>query len=425
MLYLSSVVALGFSASVEDVSVTVHPERAASIDVVKATAGVTWTAAPHPRFSAEAPGASKSLLGVVGNWTDMIEQALARGDMQALLHDENVEIPESFDSATQWPHCAKTINDIRDQSNCGCCWAFAGAEAGSDRMCIATNGKLNVPLSAQDVCFNSNTNGCNGGMIDTPWTFFQHHGAVSGGQYKGSGPFGSGFCADFSLPHCHHHGPQGDDPYPAEGKKGCPSEKSPKGPTKCDTTAKGAHTTYASDKYSFVGSTATAKGEKAIQQMIMAGGPVETAFSVYDDFEDYAGGIYHHVTGKLGGGHAVKFVGWGVEDGTKYWKVANSWNPYWGESGYFRIKRGNNECGIEAGVTGSSADAKWSKGADPHPDNKDCLDVKAQTECLSPDEFNCMWCDFGSGVGMCDDKGDKVPGAKCKGPTGDEVVVVF
>ena len=186
-----------------------------------------------------------------------------------------------------------------------------------------------------------------------------------------------------------------------------------------------AHTTYASDKYSFVGSTASAKGEKAIQQMIMAGGPVETAFSVYDDFEDYAGGIYHHVTGKLGGGHAVKFVGWGVEDGTKYWKVANSWNPYWGESGYFRIKRGNNECGIEAGVTGSSADAKWSKGADPHPDNKDCLDVKAQTECLSPDEFNCMWCDFGSGVGMCDDKGDTVPGAKCKGPTGDEGVVVF
>ena len=103
-------------------------------------------------------------------------------------------------------------------------------------MCIATNGKLNVPLSAQDVCFNSNTNGCNGGMIDTPWTFFQHHGAVSGGQYKGSSPFGSGFCVDFSLPHCHHHGPQGDDPYPAEGKKGCPSEKSPKGPKKCGST---------------------------------------------------------------------------------------------------------------------------------------------------------------------------------------------
>ena len=38
-----------------------------------------------------------------------------------------------------------------DQSNCGCCWAFAGAEAASDRMCIATKGKTMVPISAQDV----------------------------------------------------------------------------------------------------------------------------------------------------------------------------------------------------------------------------------------------------------------------------------
>merc|ERR1712194_899956 len=126
-----------------------------------------------------------------------------------------------------------------------------------------------------------------------------------------------------SLPHCHHHGPTGDDPYPAEGKKGCPSEKSPKGPKKCDASAAAPHASYDTDKYSFNGTMITAKKMAAIQQAIMAGGPVETAFSVYDDFEDYAGGIYHHVTGKFGGGHAVKFVGWGVENGTKYWKVAN------------------------------------------------------------------------------------------------------
>ena len=81
--------------------------------------------------------------------------------------------------------------------------------------------------------------------------------------------------------------------------------------------------------------------------MIMEGGPVETAFTVYSDFEDYAGGIYQRTTGKPAGGHAVKIVGWGVENGTKYWKVANSWNPYWGEKGFFRIVRGKNECGIE------------------------------------------------------------------------------
>jgi len=40
------------------------------------------------------------------------------------------------------------IGDIRDQSNCGCCWAFAGASAASDRMCIATKGELMAPRAA-------------------------------------------------------------------------------------------------------------------------------------------------------------------------------------------------------------------------------------------------------------------------------------
>lgn len=72
-------------------------------------------------------------------------------------------------------------------------------------------------------------------------------------------------------------------------------------------------------------------------QAIMAGGPVETAFDVYGDFENYVSGIYSHVKGQMGGGHAVRIVGWGVDAGTKYWKVANSWNPFWGEKGYFRL----------------------------------------------------------------------------------------
>merc|ERR1712139_415322 len=96
-------------------------------------------------------------------------------------------------------------------------------------------------------------------------------------------------------------------------------------------------------------------------QAIMEGGPVETAFKVFSDFENYVSGIYHHLTGDYVGGHAVKIVGWGVDGGDKYWKVANSWNPYWGELGYFRIKRGTNECGIENSVTFSAADAKWSQ----------------------------------------------------------------
>ena len=66
------------------------------------------------------------------------------------------------------------------------------------------------------------------------------------------------------------------------------------------------------------------------------------------DFEQYKSGIYRHVSGSYLGGHAIRIVGWGVENNEKYWIIANSWNPSWGENGYFRILRGVNECGIES-----------------------------------------------------------------------------
>jgi cathepsin B len=227
-------------------------------------------------------------------------------------------------------------------------------------MCIASNASLELPLSAEDVCFCANPNGCAGGSLLAPWTYIQKTGAVSGGQYHGTGPFGKGMCSDFSLPHCHHHGPQGKDPYPKEMTKGCPLSKSPACPTKCDAAATEGHTDFQHDKYSFKGEVVTASGETAIQQLIMAGGPVSTAFTVYVDFEDYAGGVYHHVTGGAAGGHAVKFTGWGVDNGVKYWKVANSWNQYWGENGYFRIRRGDG-CDIESQVISSDTKAIWGK----------------------------------------------------------------
>ena len=84
----------------------------------------------------------------------------------------------------------------------------------------------------------------------------------------------------------------------------------------------------------------------------MTNGPVEAAFSVYSDFETYVNGVYSHKTGTPLGGHAVRILGWGVDAATStpYWLVANSWNSDWGEKGFFRIKRGNDECGIESQI---------------------------------------------------------------------------
>jgi len=287
--------------------------------------------------------------------------AVADGRIQMapkVTPEQAAAIPTSFDSATNWPQCARVINDIRDQSNCGCCWAFGAAEAASDRLCINTNGAIMVPLSSQEMCFCASSDGCNGGTLTVPWMYIQYYG-LSTGAGQGNGTFDNGgFCSNFKMPHCHHHGPQGDDPYPAEGTAGCPSQTSPACPTACDSTAVPPHN--ANDKYGFSGSVTTFPNDMAtIQNAIMMTGPVEAAFDVYSDFEDYVSGVYKHTSGSYLGGHAIKIVGWGVDNGVAYWKVANSWNPYWGENGYFRIARGTNECNIESQVTASSLDSVW------------------------------------------------------------------
>jgi cathepsin B len=82
----------------------------------------------------------------------------------------------------------------------------------------------------------------------------------------------------------------------------------------------------------------------------MTNGPVETGFTVYADFMNYESGVYYHVSGRMEGGHAVKILGWGNEDGMDYWLCANSWNTSWGLEGFFKIKVGDS--GIDKQVFG-------------------------------------------------------------------------
>jgi len=92
----------------------------------------------------------------------------------------------------------------------------------------------------------------------------------------------------------------------------------------------------------------TIVGEENMKAELSTNGPFEVAFQVYADFMSYSSGIYHHQSGSYEGGHAVKLIGYGEENGVKFWTCANSWDVTWGEKGFFRIRRGNDECGIES-----------------------------------------------------------------------------
>jgi len=108
---------------------------------------------------------------------------------------------------------------------------------------------------------------------------------------------------------------------------------------------------YSGDKHHGGKEYYLGRNEENVRLEIFTNGPVVAGYTVYQDFYSYKGGVYHHVTGAYAGGHAVKIIGWGTENGVPYWLVANSWGPDWGPyKGFFKIRRGNNECDFEAGI---------------------------------------------------------------------------
>lgn len=214
-------------------------------------------------------------------------------------HSDIIELPKQFNANTQWPECALPI---RNQEHCGSCWAFSAAEVLSDRFCIASQGKIKTVLSPQDmVSCDSDDHGCNGGMLDTAWTYLTKTGVVSDECL----PYVSG--DGKNVPHCPH----------------------------------GA---CADSKFQFVKYRAENHGpltcSAQIKKDLVKYGPVQTGFMIYEDFMHYKGGVYEHVHGDQLGGHAVKVVGWGVENGKEHWIAQNSWGPTWGEQGFFRIAFG-------------------------------------------------------------------------------------
>jgi len=119
----------------------------------------------------------------------------------------------------------------------------------------------------------------------------------------------------------------------------------------CENKCQDGYPKTLEEDKSYASSVDTVRGEENIMKEIYENGSVEGSFEVYEDFADYESGVYQHITGENLGGHAIKIIGWGVtDDGIKYWIIANSWGTNWGEKGFFRIVRRQDECNIESVV---------------------------------------------------------------------------
>ncbi|XP_063375831.1 procathepsin L-like [Cydia fagiglandana] len=87
------------------------------------------------------------------------------------------------------------------------------------------------------------------------------------------------------------------------------------------------------------------KDEETLKQLLYNTGPLAVAFDSSELFE-YAKGIYNpsQFDCSYEPDHTALLVGYGIEDGTKYWILKNSWGTEWGEKGYFRLARGKKAC---------------------------------------------------------------------------------
>uniref|UniRef100_A0A669B2G7 Cathepsin B n=1 Tax=Oreochromis niloticus TaxID=8128 RepID=A0A669B2G7_ORENI len=287
-------------------------------------ANTTWTATKN--FQNIDTTYVKQLCGTILNGPKLPE----------VLHNiEGIELPDSFDARKQWPNCA-TIQQIRDQGSCGSCWAFGAAEAISDRLCIQSGGKISVEISAEDLlaCCDECGMGCYGGYSSAAWEFWAKKGLVTGGLYDSKVG-----CLPYTIAPCEHHVNGSRPP--------CGSSETPKCVQQC---ADGYSLSYEKDKHFGRRTYGVPSDPEQIMTELYKNGPVEASFTVYDDFLLYKSGVYQHVTGDVLGGHSIKILGWGDDNGTPYWLAANSWNTDWGDEGFFKIKRGNDECGIESEV---------------------------------------------------------------------------
>ena len=220
---------------------------------------------------------------------------------------------------------------------CGSCWAFGAVTAMSDRICIHSKGERQEHVSSENLlsCCYSCGFGCNGGFPGAAWSYWARKGLVTGGQY-GSGQG----CQPYVIKPCEHH---------VNGTRG-PCEEGGSTP-KCHRTCDNPNysVNYEKDKTFGQKSYSIKNDVKQIQIELMTNGPAEAAFTVFEDFPNYKSGVYQHTSGKPLGGHAIRLLGWGVENDTPYWLVANSWNYDWGDNGTFKILRGSDHCGIESG----------------------------------------------------------------------------
>ncbi|CAI9299118.1 unnamed protein product [Lactuca saligna] len=208
----------------------------------------------------------------------------------AFRYENVTAVPSSMD----WRKKG-AVTPVKDQGQCGCCWAFS-AVAAMEGITQLKTGKL-VSLSEQELVdcdTGGQDQGCEGGLMDDAF--------------------------DFIL---NNKGLTTESNYPYKGVDGT-----------CNSNEESNHAASITGH-----EDVPANSESALLKAV-ASQPISVAIDASgSDFQFYSSGVF---TGECGTelDHGVTAVGYGASaDGTKYWLVKNSWGTSWGQEGYIMMQR--------------------------------------------------------------------------------------